>query len=240
MTDYDALYKLGWCSGAEWGPTKRHQRRLMQVITRQLNPASIVEVGCGDGMNLVYFKTIYPQARLAGYDISPEAIRLLRERIGEGQFRDTDLGVVQDFAFSYDLVLSLDCLEHVSNDQVMIQNLFKLTSPGGHCLAMTLQGRMRGFEKSIGHVRNYARGELEKKMQVAGFQMVRRLEWGFPFFSPLYRNFLDTGSMNQKTFGPISPMKRLMAQCLYALFFLNRTTRGDYIFLLAQRTAQPQ
>jgi hypothetical protein len=27
----------------------------------------------------------------------------------------------------------------------------------------TVQGRMRGYEKNIGHVRNYELGELEKK-----------------------------------------------------------------------------
>ena len=39
-------------------------------------------------------------------------------------------------------------------------------------------------------MRNYARGELVRKLEETGFVVVSVIEWGFPFYSPLYRDFL--------------------------------------------------
>ena len=63
---------------------------------------------------------------------------------------------------------------------------------------------MRHFEMQIGHVRNYAPGELIPNIESNGFTVESVMEWGFPFYSPLYRNFLDlTG--NKVTSGEFGP-----------------------------------
>lgn len=234
-TDYDALYQQGWSAGVEWGPTKRHQRRLMQKITAALHPKSILEVGCGEGMNLIYFKRLFPEAELTGFDLSTVAIHLVQNKIRDGFFSAMDLSQPVTPEKTYDLVLSLDVLEHVPDDVAMMQNLYQFTNQHGYCLAMTLQGKMREFERDIGHVRNYQAGELENKMTSVGFSIVQKVSWGFPFFSPLYRDFLNSGTMNQKTFGAPSRLKQWVGQFIYRLFWFNSHARGDCIFLLLKK-----
>ena len=48
---------------------------------------------------------------------------------------------------------------------------------------------MRAFEAAVGHVRNFRRGEVEAFMARAGFLERNIYHAGFPFFSPLYREF---------------------------------------------------
>jgi hypothetical protein len=112
-----------------------------------------------------------------------------------------------------------------------MKNIERMT--GGHLVVTTVQGRMRSFETEVGHVRNYARGELVAKLQSAGFDVLRVVQFGFPFYSPLYRDFLNsTGSKG--TTGEFGLMRRVVATAIYYLFHLNATFWGDEIFVLAR------
>jgi hypothetical protein len=66
--------------------------------------------------------------------------------------------------------------------------------------------------------------------------IVSVLEWGFPFYSPLYRNFLEfTGSKG--TTGEFGWIRKLISKIIYYLFKLNSSKRGDEIFVLAKSAA---
>jgi len=92
---------------------------------------------------------------------------------------------------------------------------------------------MREFEKQVGHVRNYAPGELLRKLEASGFEVVSVVEWGFPFYSPLYREFLElTGSKG--TTGEFGHVRKLISRFIYLLFMLNSSRHGDEIFVLAR------
>jgi SAM-dependent methyltransferase len=89
----------------------------------QLTPHSICEVGCGAGEVLRQLQLELPgDCELIGYDISPRAIELARERENErlhvylGDFRTDDTG-------SYDLLLVLDVLEHLEDYFAFLRSL---------------------------------------------------------------------------------------------------------------------
>jgi len=105
---------------------------------------------------------------------------------------------------------------------------------GRYLLVSTLQGRMRSHETLVGHYRSYARGELQAKLESAGLRVVRVVEWGFPFFSPLYRDLFSATGL-KATQGRYGPARRLLALLLFQLFRLNAWNRGDYLFVLAER-----
>lgn len=231
--NYNNLFREGWINAAKVGPTKRHQRRLMSDLLRGLKMQSLLDVGCGDGINLQFFSELFPYAKLYGLDISEEAVNLARQRHLKAEF------FVLDVAFNrldhkFDLLTSIDVLEHIPEDRRVLKNMYEMTRPGGHALITTLKGNMRAFEKRIGHVRNYKEMELEKKIREAGYIILKRIEWGFPFYSPLYRNFLNFGKMNERTFGEVTLPKFIISEVLYFLFFLNFYS-GDIILILAQR-----
>jgi len=107
-----------------------------------------------------------------------------------------------------------------------------MTAPGGRLIISTLQGRMRKFERQVGHVRNYEYGELEEKIRAAGLTVERVVAWGWPLYSPLYRDLLDMMG-NKGTMGRFGLVRKTICHMLYALFMLNRSTKGDYIFVRA-------
>ncbi|MFC1461803.1 hypothetical protein ACFLQR_04720 [Verrucomicrobiota bacterium] len=89
--------------------------------------------------------------------------------------------------------------------------------------------RYRSWEEKVGHVRNYRAGELESKLEQAGFTVQHVVYWGFPFFSPLAR-------LLQNHMTPSARMGiagRLTSALMYYLYFLNSHRKGDLLIVLA-------
>jgi hypothetical protein len=132
---------------------------------------------------------------------------------------------------SFDLVICSQVIEHIADDDLFIQKLREISSK--YCLVGTVQGRMRQSEASIGHLRNYSREGLESKLVRAGFSIKTVIEWGFPFYSPIYRTASEflPGNHNKASF---SAIERLVAAILYNLYKLNSSRHGDVIMILAE------
>lgn len=214
----------------KYGPTARHVRRIVKRMVRDLEVESVLDVGCGQGSLLAELSEEHAGIRLHGVDVSKTALELARSKVA-GQFSvmDIEQGALDK---QFDLVLCIEVLEHIDDDLSALRNLAFMSAK--YLLVVTVQGRMRRFEpQEVGHVRNYARGELVTKMQDAGLHITRVVEWGFPFYSPLYRNLLEiTGAKG--TSGEFGIVRKLASQALYALFMLNSSRRGDKVFVLAR------
>ena len=229
IADYNEGWESKWDDMKRYGPFSRHLRRIIKSMIRPLNFTSVLDVGCGQGSFLQELQAEFPDIIPHGIDISSTAINLACRRVPDGHFRVLD---VTDASLDHqcDLVVCSEVLEHIPDDLLALRNLRKMT--GKYLLVSSPQGRMREFEKQVGHVRNYAPGELVKKIESSGFTVLSVLEWGFPFYSPLYRNFLDFTD-SKGTTGEFGSVRKLIAQTLYLLFLLNSYKRGDEIFVLA-------
>lgn len=226
---YNKAWDTQWDDMKQYGPFSRHIRRIIKHMIQPLDFTTVLDVGCGQGSFLQELQAEFPNIEPYGIDISPSAVELAKKRVAGGRFCVLDI-TESVFHQKCDLVVCSEVLEHIPDDVTALQNLRKMTNK--FLLVSTPQGRMRQFEKQVGHVRNYARGELVEKIESSGFTVVLVVEWGFPFYSPLYRNFLDlTGSKG--TTGEFGIMRKLIAQTLYILFLLNSHKRGDEIFVLA-------
>jgi SAM-dependent methyltransferase len=231
VSQYDEGWDTKWDDMKKYGPMSRHQRRLIKQLARQVTFKSVLDVGCGQGSLLLELMAEHPHIEPHGVDISPSAIDFARRKVPRGTFGLLDL-VHEAHPRTYDLVICSEVLEHIAEDVAAMKNLEKMT--GGHLIVTTVQGRMRSFEAGeVGHVRNYGRGELVEKLQLAGFDIVKHIDWGFPFYSPLYRNYLEmTGSKG--TTGEFGTGRKLLATAVYYLFHLNLPVWGDEIVVLAR------
>ena len=227
---YDEGWQTKWDDMKIYGPFSRHLRRIIKEMIRPLEFGSVLDVGCGQGSFLQELQAEFPHIEPHGIDISSSAVDLARMRVANGRFRVLD--ITDEFSGEKcDLVVCSEILEHIPDDMLALQNLRKMT--GKYLLVSTPQGRMRDFEKQVGHVRNYAPGELVRKITASGFTVRSVVQWGFPFYSPLYRNFLDlTGSKG--TTGEFGALRKLIAQLIYILFLFNSSRRGDEIVILAE------
>jgi SAM-dependent methyltransferase len=229
-SDYDKGWEIKWDDMKKYGPYSRHLRRLIANLIHPLVFETVLDVGCGQGSFLAELRAKFPNVRPTGLDISAKAIDLARSRVPEGKFHVHDL-TQQPLNGRFDLVICSDVLEHIPDDLAAIRNLAWMT--GKYLLVSAPQGIMRRFEAQMGHVRNYASGELACKLEQHGLRPMRIIEWGFPFYSPLYRNFLDLVG-GRGAAGKFGPARKLISASLYTLFRLNSSRRGDEIIVLAE------
>lgn len=230
---YDKIWSGGWDDMRRYGPMARHTRRLMRAMTRDLAPRSILDVGCGEGSLLAALAQAHPAAALAGVEISENAAALAKRGLPGADISVLDVAAAR-LPRTYDLVVCADVIEHIADDRAALANIAAMCAPGGAVVVATLQGRMRRFEADIGHMRNYAKGELAAKITAANLKIDKTVEWGFPFYSPLYRNLLEAIG-NKGTMGAFGPGKKLLSHIIYTAFLLNSAGRGDYIFVRGRK-----
>lgn len=231
VANYDYGWETKWDDMKTYGPFSRHVRRLIKDIMRPLTFETVLDVGCGQGSLLTELSAEFPHIKPHGCDISPIAVELARRKIPNGQFWVLDI-TREQLAQKFDLVVCSEVLEHIPDDVAVLKNLADMT--GKYLLLSAPQGRMRRFEaEEVGHVRNYAPSELLQKTEQSGFKALKVLEWGFPFYSPLYRNLLEfTGAKG--TSGEFGSTRKIISNAIYYLFTFNSSKRGDEIFILAE------
>ena len=221
--EYDRGWQTKWDDMKRYGPFSRHIRRILKDIIRPLKIESVLDIGCGQGSLLQELCVEFPNIKPYGVNISKSAVELAIQRVPNGRFWVSDI-TQQPLSEKYDLVVCSEVLEHIPDDNTTLRNLKQMT--GKYLLISARQGRMRRFERAVGHVRNYAPRELVKKLENNGFVIVSVLEWGFPFYSPLYRNFLEfTGSKG--TTGEFGLIRKLVSNLIYYVFLVNSSKRGD-------------
>jgi len=228
QTFYNGLWTTLWGDQQSLGPVHRHLQKLLVPIVAALKVRSLLEVGCGSGDNLSALSRYGYE--MTGSDIAPEALELARQRVPQARLilLDIEKEVLSE---QFDLVMSLQVLEHILDDKAALRHIAGMSK--GYVLISTMRGRMRPYEIAIGHLRNYSILELQRKMEVAGLEVVKLWGWGFPFFSPLYRTLTEwlPGGPPQ---GPMGKWQRVMARALYQLYRLNWPGRGDVLYALAK------
>jgi SAM-dependent methyltransferase len=233
--DYETVWAEVWGDMQRYGPTHRHRRRIFGELLK-LVPAdriqTIADVGCGEGSNLAFFAQKFPQVQLFGFDVSQTALDQARQILPRATFELLDV-TQKRAARTFDLVTCAEVVEHLPDDVTALNHIYAMTDR--YALFSTVQGRFREWEKSIGHVRSYAPGELQYKLEEVGFKTVKIVQWGFPFYSPLYRDLFSVGTVEGVSHGRYGLSKKLACQVLYGVFCLNWRNRGDVVFALVEK-----
>ena len=84
-----------------------------QIVERTRDVKSVLELGANRGMNLQALKALLPEAELAGIEINPEAVKILKN----GGFKAYQ-GSILDFAVDHtrDLTFTKGVLIHINPD----------------------------------------------------------------------------------------------------------------------------
>lgn len=94
------------------GQLYRRQMEETALRLQGLQPSSILDVGCENGLLACFYATLWPEARVVGWDVVPSALDRateLAERLGVGdrtQFDRVDLRTVEDGEPQFDLVFA--------------------------------------------------------------------------------------------------------------------------------------
>lgn len=143
----------------------------------------VLEIGAGIG-NLT--RILLPRRRqYVATDIDSEHLARLSSRFQHRpsiKIRYCDLAKPADFTEyrgAMDTVICLNVLEHVEDDNTGLKNIHASLAPGGRAIVLVPHDqRIFGtLDTALGHYRRYSHDELRGKMESAGFDVERVLEF---------------------------------------------------------------
>lgn len=152
------------------------RNRLFQGLLQTYFPqaCSLLEIGCGNGIVLKRFESARQWSRLVGSELHPEGLTTARERLnGSTELLQMDARRVP-FANEFDVIGAFDVIEHIEEDETVLAEMRKaLRQQGGVIIAVPQHPSLWSpADEYAKHVRRYQRGELEKKLQSAGFRVL--------------------------------------------------------------------
>ncbi len=133
-----------------------------------------LEVGCGTGFVLSGIRTAFPSAELAGSEISSTGLAFAAERVPSAAFYQMDARAIP-FRDHFDAIGAFDVLEHIDDDTRVIAEVARALRPGGTFLLSVPQhpSLWSAQDDHAFHVRRYTAAGLRRKVEAAGFEIVR-------------------------------------------------------------------
>ena len=241
--DNKAIYDEHWDNWFDqkvYGPASRWLRWLIRLNLEQLPSDAIhraLDVGCGQGTTTAMIAELLPSADVLGIDFSETGIAAARRAyVARNLGFEVDPQSDRLHPAAFELVTCFEVLEHVEDWEALLQRIS--TASRRYVMLSFPTGRMRAFEPGVGHVRNFSRGEVEAFMQREGFAVRNVYYAGFPFYSPLYRDFCNLMDAGNSGFaaGRYDWRQRAVSAFLFGLFrFFSLKRVGDQFCGLFER-----
>lgn len=144
--------------------------------------AAILEVGCGWGRLLYFFKT-KGYSNLQGVDISLEQVKIARQLIDNVTERDA-IEYMDNYPALFDLIVGLDIIEHFNKEEVLhfLGACYKALRPGGRLILQTpnaespwgMMHRYNDFTHEIAFNSN----SLKRLLELCGFNKIELRQTG--------------------------------------------------------------
>lgn len=157
------------------------------------NNVHVLDAGSGFGQYSHYIARRNPGWKITGVDLKEEEIASCRRFFAKSKLTNVDFQLADLLHFRresfYDLIISVDVMEHIENDRTVFRNFFDSLKPGGLLLVNTPsdKGGSGVTDKEdtsfiSEHVRDgYGMEEIREKLLVAGFSAVEmKYTYGLP------------------------------------------------------------
>ncbi|MFE6336186.1 class I SAM-dependent methyltransferase [Streptomyces sp. NPDC057798] len=186
-------------------PRSLRQARMLAAALGTSAPATVLDIGCGDGTAAAVAAPLLPGHRIIGVDWSQDALRRARTRLACDPVRGELTGGGLPFrSESADAVLFSEVIEHLVDPDAALDEIRRVLRPGGHLMlstpnlaawynrALVLAGVQPVFsevslraihgrpgKEVVGHLRLYTARALKEFVAASGFDVVRLA--GAPF-----------------------------------------------------------
>lgn len=153
------------------------RNRVICGMLRRYFPSAgnFLEIGCGTGFVLEAIAGACPHLELTGAEYFIEGLEVANRRLGsKARLCQMDARHIP-YEAAFDVVAAFDVLEHIPEDERVLQQMHQATRPGGGILLTVPQHRFlwSRFDEASCHQRRYTRAELLEKVRRAGFEVVR-------------------------------------------------------------------
>jgi SAM-dependent methyltransferase len=154
----------------------RSRNRLIQWALQKYFPQaeSFFEIGCGTGFVLKGIRESSPTLCLSGSEIFNDGLAFAQNRLPGVKLYQMDARHIP-FDREFDVVAAFDVLEHVVEDETVLEEMLRALRPGGGILITVPQHRFlwSTVDEHSMHQRRYSRSELRTKVERAGFRIGR-------------------------------------------------------------------
>ena len=233
---YDTRYLGGYrkcLSGYEVARWKALEH-LITCVLKLEDIGSVLDYGCGNGLHVKLWMHAFPKADLYFCDISSAGLRQLVDRYPEFELKcgEVKRNKAPFDNSPFDVVVSVEVMEHVENLDDYLNDIFRLLKSGGvfiwttpcanrfsvehifniitHQIEGTSEGYRRWKWEDPTHLRRLKSDEIKKKLEERGFENV-----GFRFRSHFF-SFICSNLMK----GPLRKIGEKMMLLDYSLFRL--------------------
>jgi len=113
----------------------RNFSRVLGDCVEQIQPKSILEVGCGEGFIIKSLRARFPETKCCGIDINENVVRLAECMNPESAFQTMDIYNLSEQSLkvlsgttNFDLVVCLEVLEHLKDFNLALEILAGINS----------------------------------------------------------------------------------------------------------------
>ena len=142
---------------------------------------AILDAGCGPGVFVYEIAKRFPSCEVIGIDIDEDRVarnKIVAEKSGLTNCR-FNVQSVTEIEGDFDLVLTLDNLEHIEDDDLALRQLYSVLKPGGKIIIHVPGFRRRTFWFGwrvnfdvLGHFRpGYTKEQISEKVERAQFEV---------------------------------------------------------------------
>lgn len=185
--DWDEHWrKLG--AESERNPGVLYRARLIGGLLEAGGPPErVLDIGAGVGDFLLHASRRWPQAELAGVDVSAEAARIASARVPGATCEVADLTAgapTSDALHGWAThAVCSEVLEHLDEPVALLRNCQVMLAPGVRFVITVPAGPMTAFARHLGHRRHYTPELLREQVEEAGLVVERIDRAGWPFFN---------------------------------------------------------
>lgn len=162
--------------GSWWNAGMRDVASLLLDLAPLPPTGLLLDVGCGSGQTMEWFKGMHPGWRTIGLDVAPEALAAARANGLKEIVRGSALQLPLS-AHSVDVVISLDVLQHLplgGGDAEALDEIARVLKRGGFLFVRTnAQSFPTTGDDPIFQFHKYRPRELGKKLAAAGLRVMR-------------------------------------------------------------------
>ena len=169
-----------------------------------------LEIGCGTGFVLGGIHAALPSAELWGSEIFSAGLAIAAERVPSARFIQMDARTIP-FRDEFDVIGAFDVIEHIEEDEAVLREVNEALRPGGTLLLTVPQHPALWSPQDVhaGHVRRYTAAGLRRKVEAAGFEIVRAASFVSLLLPMMFASRLRMrGATNDPDFDAIDTLRQ--------------------------------
>ncbi len=152
---------------------------LKKVFIEKVNNRTILDLGCGTGTELA---TLNEFGLVTALDNNQTSLNLIKQ-----QGYEIILADIEKFSLpenSYDAVCCFDLLEHLTDDQKVLNDIFRSLKNNGYLLFTVPANKpiFSSHDLALAHRRRYNKKELNNKLTKADFTIITLGYWNSILF----------------------------------------------------------